>query len=71
MENFITIESKNNIINLGYTRKSSISQLALLKTKIIILLSSNDLIIYDPDTPENTKNRHFIKEIQLILVAII
>ena len=68
MENFITIESKNNIINLGYTRKSSISQLALLKTKIIILLSSNDLIIYDPDTPENTKNRHFIQEIQLIQV---
>ena len=68
MENFITMESQNNIINLGYTKKSSISQLALLNSKIIILLSSNDLIIYDPNNPENTKNKHYLQEIQLIQV---
>jgi hypothetical protein len=68
MENFINITSKINIINLGYTKKSNISQLALLKSKIIILLTSNDLIIYDINSPEDAKHRHFIEEIQLIRV---
>ena len=68
MENFITIISQNNIINLGYTQKSKISQLALLNTKMIILLESNDLIIYDKNSPESTKNKHYIQKIELIQV---
>ena len=66
MENYISIESQNNIINLGYTKKSSISHLVLLNTKIIILLTTNDLIIFDPNVPSQAKNRHFLEEIQLI-----
>ena len=68
MEDLITFKSQKNIINFGYTKKSCISQIEKLDTKIIILLTTNDLIIYDPGSPENTKNRHFIQEIQLIKV---
>lgn len=68
MENFIKIISQNNIINIGYTKRSKISQIALLKSKIIILLTSNDLIICEHNSSENSKNRHFIQEIQLIQV---
>ena len=68
MENIIEINSQNNIINLGYTKKSYISQLEILNSKIIILLISNDLIIYDTNSPENTINKHFVQEIQLIKV---
>ena len=66
MENYISIESQNNIINLGYTKKSSISQVVLLNTKIIILLTTNDIIIFDQNSPSKEKNRHFLEEIQII-----
>ena len=67
MENYINIISQNNIINLGYTKKSNISQLALLKSKIILLLTTNDLIINDfNNSSAKTINRHFIQEILLI-----
>ena len=66
MENYISIESQNNIINLGYPKKTFISQLSLINTKIILLLTNNDLIIYDQNTPDNTKIRRFSKEIQQI-----
>ena len=66
MENLIDIKSHINIINLGYTKKSNILQIVLIRSKIIILLTTNDLIIYDSNSPENTKNKHFIQEIQLI-----
>ena len=29
-------------------------------------MTTNDLIIYDSNFPENTKNKHFIQEIQII-----
>ena len=66
MENLIDIKSHINIINLGYTKKSNISHIVFIKSKLIILLTTNDLIIYDSNSPENTKNKHFIQEIQII-----
>ena len=70
MENLISIKSQFNLINLGYTKRSYITKLVLIKSKIIILLSTNDLIIYDTSSnlepPNNKINKHFIEEIQLI-----
>ena len=66
MENFISIKSQFNLINLGYSKKSYITKLVLLKSKIIVLLSTNDLIVYDLDSPQNSKHKHFIKEIEII-----
>ena len=68
MENYISIKSQFNLINLGYTKRSSISKLVLLKSKIIVLLSTNDIIIYDTDSPsdKNVINKHFTQEIEII-----
>ena len=66
MENLIDIKSHINIINLGFAKKSNISHIVFIKSKIIILLTTNDLIIYDSNFPENTKNKHFIQDIQII-----
>ena len=68
MENYISIKSQFNLINLGYTKRSRISKLVLVKSKIVILLSSNDIIIYDTDSPSdnNVVNKHFTQEIEII-----
>ena len=68
MENYISIKSQFNLINLGYTKRSRISKLVLVKSKIIVLLSSNDIIIYDTDSPSdnNVVNKHFTQEIEII-----
>ena len=68
MENYISIKSQFNLINLGYTKRSSISKLVLLKSKIIVLLSTNDIIIYDTDSTsdKNVINKHFTQEIEII-----
>ena len=68
MENFISIKSQFNLINLGYGKRSVISKLVLIKSKIIVLLSTNDIIIYDTDSTsdKNSINKHFIQEIQII-----
>ena len=69
MENYISIKSQFNLINLGYTKRSRISKLVLVKSKIVILLSSNDIIIYDTDSPSdnNVVNKHFTQEIEIII----
>ena len=68
MENFISIKSQFNLINLGYSKRSIIRNLVLLKSKIIVLLSTNDIIIYDTDlvSGKNAINKHFTQEIQII-----
>ena len=68
MESYISIKSQFNLINLGYTKRSRISKLVLVKSKIVILLSSNDIIIYDTDSPSdnNVVNKHFTQEIEII-----
>ena len=70
MENFISIKSQFNLINLGYTKRSIISKLVLLNSRIIVLLSTNDLIIYDTNSdlspPKNSISKHFTQEIQII-----
>ena len=68
MENYISIKSQFNLINLGYTKRSRISKLVLVKSKIVILLSPNDIIIYDTDSPSdnNVVNKHFTQEIEII-----
>ena len=68
MENYISIKSQFNLINLGYTKKSYISKLVLLQSKIIALLSTNDIIIYDTniESPNNVVTKHFSQEIQII-----
>jgi hypothetical protein len=70
MENFISIRSQFNLINLGYTKKSIISKLVLLNSRIIVLLSTNDIIIYDTNSdqppPKNSINKHFSQEIKII-----
>ena len=70
MENFISIKSQFNLINLGYTKRSIITKLVLLKSRIIVLLSTNDLIIYDTNSdlpfPKNSISKHFTQEIQII-----
>ena len=40
----------------------------MVKSKIIVLLSSNDIIIYDTDSPSdnNVLNKHFTQEIEII-----
>ena len=68
LDNYINITSQNNIINFGYPKSTSISQLALLDTKIIILLSTNDLVVYDSASSEKPISRHFLQEIRLIQV---
>ena len=70
MENFISIRSQFNLINLGYTKKSIISKLVLLNSRIIVLLSTNDIIIYDTNSdqppPKNSISKHFSQEIKII-----
>ena len=70
MENFISIRSQFNLINLGYTKKSIISKLVLLNSHIIVLLSTNDIIIYDTNSdqppPKNSISKHFSQEIKII-----
>ena len=70
MENYISIKSQFNIINLGYTKRSRITQLVILQSKIIVLLSTNDLIVYDANSnlapPKNAISKHFTQEIELI-----
>ena len=70
MENFISIRSQFNLINLGYTKKSIISKLVLLNSRIIVLLSTNDIIIYDTNSdqppPKNSISKHFSHEIKII-----
>ena len=56
MENYIDIQYITNLINLGYEQKDSITQIETLKTKIILLLNTNDVIIYD--TVSTKKNSH-------------
>ena len=70
MENFVSIRSQFNLINLGYTKKSIISKLVLLNSRIIVLLSTNDIIIYDTNSdqppPKNSISKHFSQEIKII-----
>ena len=70
MENFISVKSQFNLINLGYSKRSIISKLVLLKSRIIALLSTNDLIVYDTNSdlppPKNSISKHFTQEIQII-----
>ena len=68
MENFISIKSQFNLINLGYTKRSRITKLSLLNSKIIVLLDSNDIIIYDTNSnpPNNVISKHFTQEIKTI-----
>ena len=67
MEDYIDINYITNLINLGYPTKSKILQLETIKSTLIILLSTNDLIIYDTKT--NKSNQHCfsypIKSIQV------
>lgn len=60
MENYIDIQYITNLINLGYDQKDCIIQIETLKTKIILLLNTNDVIIYD--TVSTKKNSHHFND---------
>ena len=65
MEFLLDIQYITNIINLGYSPKTYITQLETLKNKIFFLLNSNDLILFDRKTLQKTQ-RHFTNIIHLI-----
>ena len=65
MEFLLDIQYITNIINLGYSPKTYITQLETLKNKIYFLLYSNDLILFDKKTSQKTQ-RHFSNIIHLI-----
>ena len=65
MEFLLDIQYITNIINLGYSPKTYITQLETLKNKIFFLLNSNDLILFDRKTLQKTQ-RHFSNIIHLI-----
>ena len=65
MEFLLDIQYITNIINLGYSPKTYITQLETLKNKIFFLLNSNDLILFDRKTLQKTQ-RHFSNIILLI-----
>ena len=47
MENYIDIQYITNLVNFGYDNDVKILQLETIKTKILLLLSCNDIVTYD------------------------
>ena len=47
MENYIDIQYITNLVNFGYANDVKILQLETIKTKILLLLSCNDIVTYD------------------------
>lgn len=68
MENYIDIQYISNLINLGYPSNYLINQFEIIKSKIILLLSGNDLIIIDSKRNNHLAQRHFVDKIIYIKV---
>ena len=62
MENYIDIQYITNLVNFGYANDVKILQLETIKTKILLLLSCNDIVTYDTkSTRKATGNMSFAR----------